>query len=246
MYDKDFYINNVKWLVVPGVWESIVTIPVVLLPGIFLFFKERGFCRQFKIIIIVLAILFGIPLAGSIMNGLSYSTDRWYFAILLFLILSALISMERVILLDKMQIVLFEIVSAGLILINIFLCGSDIGVFFRSIVSLGIALVLPIAWNHPKRDKYLFILFCMTIISNGIFVFGHALIGGSGYSWGFLPRKAALENMKESISNVELGKGDGFERLDIYDSSLATSLVMDYCGTTEYFSILNAYTNLFG
>ena len=244
-YDKEFYLSNIKCLIVPGIWESIVTVPIVVLLGIVLIFIGEKGGRQFKILSMVTLILFGIPLVGSIMNGLSYSTDRWYFAVLLFLILLTLTEMERIRQLNRRQIAIFLVVSESLILINLVLSGLEKGIIFRSAVLSAFVLALPVAWNHKRRKNYLLALVCLMTVFNGLMVFGHRAIGGLGYSWGFIPENMALERMMESVEGLDPERQDEFERLDIYSSSLATALVMDYYGTSEYFSMPNAYVSEF-
>lgn len=236
-YGADYYLKHIKCLIVPEVWESIVTISVAVLLGLVVAFTTKRIGTQFKVMCVTLVIGFCLPVVGSLMNGFSYCTDRWYFGIQLFLILTALIGMEKVEHLSKKQIVVFIFVATSLILINLFVSGVSKGVLFRSLVFLCFIAILPVAWNHKRRERYLFVSIFASVIFCGYLTFGTGRLGGSGYAWGFMSANAALEDMQNSVSELE--RQDRFERVDIYQSSLATSLVMDYYGTTEYFSTLN-------
>lgn len=237
LYGTDYYLKHLKCLIVPEVWESIATISVVVLLGLIAAFATKKVGTQFKVMCVMLVIGFCLPVVGSMMNGFSYCTDRWYFGVQLFLILTALLGMEKEQHLCRTQICVFIFTAAGLVLGNLSASGISKGTLFRSFVFLCIIVILPVAWNHKRRERYLLASVFLSVIFCGCLTFGTERLGGSGYAWGFMPVNAALEDMRSSVSETE--QKDRFERTDIYQSSLATSLVMDYYGTTEYFSTLN-------
>lgn len=242
-YDKEYYLTFVKSLVVPEIWESIVTVPLLILLGLLAVFTTKKLCRSFKWVIGIFLIGFGMPFVGSMMNGFSYCTDRWYFGILLFLIITAMIGMERVEKLGKVQIFSFCLLSAALILYNVYRNGISSGILLRGGCLLICTGMLPLIWNCKKRNVLLWMTAAALVVLNGIFALGHSRIGGCGYAWNFRPMNSVIAQMQDAVSGIE--RKDRFERYDIYSSSLANSMVMDYNGTTEYFSTLNGNVSEF-
>lgn len=242
-YDKEYYLTFVKSLVVPEIWESIVTVPLLILLGLLAVFTTKKLCRSFKWVIGIFLIGFGMPFVGSMMNGFSYCTDRWYFGILLFLVITAMIGMERVEKLGKVQIFLFCLLSAALILYNVYRNGISSGILLRGGCLLICTGILPVIWNCKKRKVLLGMTAAALVVLNGIFALGHSRIGGCGYAWNFRPMNSVIAQMQDAVSGIE--RKDRFERYDIYSSSLANSMVMDYNGTTEYFSTLNGNVSEF-
>ena len=66
----------------------------------------------------------------------------------------------------------------------------------------------------------------------------------NGFSGGFRDGKVVYEEVTDSIADTGR-KENGFYRLDVYDASLCSSLVLDYNGTAQYFSIANDNTYQF-
>lgn len=244
MFDVSFYLNNLKCLLVPGIWESIMTIPLVVLAGIIIVFTTRQVHTPFKQLTILFIILFGIPAVGSLFNGFSDSTDRWYYAVSFWGIMLSLVVMERYVL-NKKQSYLFILVSMAAVLFNLLLSGINVGSVFRSIGFGILILLLPYAWNHKKREQLLLAAVCLMTMFNGWLVFAPHVLGGSGYTWGFEAKNTVLNSMEASKAQITVNEDKVFERFDLYDSSLAAALATDYYGTTEYFSILNSYVSEF-
>lgn len=242
-YDKEYYLTFIKSLVVPEIWESIVTIPLLVLLGGLVVFTTKNMCRSFKWVIVIFLIGFGIPFVGSMMNGFSYCTDRWFFGILLFLIVTAMAGMESVEKLGRGQILLFYLISAGLVLYNIYRNDVSVGILLRGGCLLVCAGILPVIWNCRKREYFLGMAAVALVVLNGIFALGHSKIGGCGYAWNFRPLNSVTAQMQDAVTGIE--RKDRFERYDIYSSSLANSMVMNYNGTTEYFSTLNGNVSEF-
>lgn len=237
LYEKEYYLKHLKCFIVPGVWDSVVTVPVVVLLGIIVVFTTKKMCTKLKSVVIVMLIGFALPVVGSMMNGFSYSTDRWYFGIQFFLILIAMIGMEQVDKVGKRQALLFYLLSLGLICYNIYADGISKGILIRSMCLIACIFFLPLIWNYKKREPILLLaVFCMVVL-NGLLALGHSKIGGSGYAWNLLQMQTAMERMQNGVADID--RQDRFERYDVYQSSLANTMVMDYYGTTEYFSTSN-------
>ena len=249
----DFYFKSFQYLFMPSAYESIVTIPIILLAGavIILVGKvtnrsgESGEYREFAVLWGVCGLLFCLPVFNRIMNGFSYATDRWYYAILLFGIIATVLVMQNDKFFSRKAKVMFWAIAFLSLIVNLIYSDKGIGDMLRTLFFVATICLLPFIWNREKdREKWLFSYVVIIVAASGLFVFGPKILGGSGFSAGFKPHGAALAEMQESVSLIKKS-GNEFERLDIYSSSLNTSLVMDYYGTAEYFSMLNRYVSKF-
>lgn len=237
LYEREYYQFFLKGFIVPEAWESIASISIVTLLGVVVAFTTTCEAKRVKIMIIILTVGYMTPFFGSLMNGFAYCTNRWFFGLHLFLVLLAVLCMERVSVIKIKQILLFYFASFSLVGLNLLWETRSGGVLFRnSCIAIGV-LLIPLLWNHRKKDKLLFIGTVCVISLNGLFIMGHSIVGGNGYAWRMLPYQAALERMESGAKDIT--SEEGFARKDIYNSSLANSMVMDYYGTTEYFSTLN-------
>ena len=71
-----------------------------------------------------------------------------------------------------------------------------------------------------------------------MYINGPVALGGDGYSGGFLRNKAVYPQIENSVVNG-IQDEEGFYRVDAFDSSLGASMVLNYKGTVQYFSITN-------
>lgn len=245
LFDKPYYEESFKNLLIPSAYETCITISIIVLLGSIIYFQNKKVNKEFKFLAGGLGFLFWVPAMGSLMNGFSYSVDRWYFAVLLFFIVITLLALEQGKDIPKRQLVLFFLVGTATVLYNFALNEKNEGIFLRTGVFLIFIYMLPFVWKkNSHREKWILLYAIMTITVNGLLLFGPKILGGSGYSAGFKENNETWKEISDSTRGIE-GKGVQFERYDIYDSSLAASLVMDYYGTTEYFSMLNSKVSEF-
>lgn len=245
LFDRPYYEESFKNLLIPSAYETCITISIIVLLGSIIYFQNKKVNKEFKFLAGGLGFLFWVPAMGSLMNGFSYSVDRWYFAVLLFFIVITLLALEQGKDIPKRQLVLFFLVGTAAVLYNFALNEKNEGIFLRTGVFLIFVYMLPFVWKKDShREKWILLYVVMTITVNGLLLFGPKILGGSGYSAGFKENNETWKEISDSTRGIE-GKGLQFERYDIYDSSLAASLVMDYYGTTEYFSMLNSKVSEF-
>ena len=87
-YDPQFYRDLFATYFVPFVWADYTTVVCLLsvcLPGILYFYTERrdhadGRGRALRIYGLLMVVMMCVPLAGRIMNGMGYASNRWNFA----------------------------------------------------------------------------------------------------------------------------------------------------------------------
>ena len=86
-YDAQFYREMFASMFIPYEWAGYTTVICFLgvcLPGILYFYTDlsddrSGSRRALKIYGVVIAVMMGIPMAGRIMNGMGYASNRWNF-----------------------------------------------------------------------------------------------------------------------------------------------------------------------
>lgn len=241
--DYKYYIQSLSDLFIPNVYISIITIPVIMLLGVIIFLISSESKTEVKVLVAFWGIAFWIPFMGNLMNGFSYWTERWYFSVLLFLILGTVLAIEQREKAKKNEVILFEIISITSIAVHILISDKTIGLIFQTAIFVFEIVMVPFLWN--RKNAKIFVCLTVTIlIINGLLTFGPKILGGSGYSAGFQKKGESYKEISESVKNIE--KADNsFQRWDIYESSLSSSLIMDYYGTTEYFSMLNSYVSEF-
>jgi uncharacterized membrane protein YfhO len=248
LYSWEFYYNSFKYLFIPSAYESITTISIVLLAGAVVIITGKKLKgndsvenKEFAILWGICGLLVCLPIFNSIMNGFSYSTIRWYFAILLFGTIATVLAMQGSKPFSRKPTTVFYIIAFLSLFINLIYSDRGLGDILRTLFYTIVIIIFPFVWNRKKnREIYLLTYIVVTVIASGLLVFGPKVLGGSGFSAGFKLYGASLSEMKESVASIERNENE-FERLDVYSSSLATSLVLDYYGTAAYFSIQNAY-----
>lgn len=178
------------------------------------------------------------------MNGFSYSTDRWFFIIVFFVNVAAVLVMEEQLYMSKRMRYVFWLVAGISITMHVIFNDKNSGMLIRIAVFGVCCICLPYLWNYRKKREWVLLAFCTMLAAlMGLFSYGPKILGGSGYSAGFKENGvyAEIKRSAEKINDEQYK----FKRYDVYDSSLGSSLVMDYFGTTEYFSVLNAYVSEF-
>lgn len=248
MYSADKYRGFIEHFLIPKAWEECLVFPVFILICIVASLMKKQGEKYIKTLLILFCIAYFIPLTGSVMNGFSYSIDRWSYIIyflMAVLIAETCASGEGF---SKKTLILSIGAISGLLILHLFLTEKNIALILRIVAYAGITLMTVILLtNKIKKVKgYNGILAAATlsVCINGIFLNGPVALGGDGYSAGFENNKELFEKIEKSIAN---GKQDeeGFYRIDAYDASLAGSLVMDFNSATQYFSITNDNTYQF-
>ena len=244
--DKDFILTSFCYMFIPSVYQSLVTVPLILAAAAVVILvgkntAEQSSHKEFAVLWGVCGLLFCLPVFNRIMNGFSYATDRWYYAILLFGIMVTVLVMQNDKLFSRKAMVIFWAIAFLSLIMNLFYSDKGIGDMLRTLFFVAIICLLPFIWNREhNRERWLLLFTVITIMASGLFVYGPKVLGGSGFSASFKPYGAAFNEMQDSISAVNQS-GEEFARVDIYDSSLLSSLVMNYYGTTAFLSIQNAY-----
>lgn len=246
LYPFDTYRSVLSHILIPNTYRSIFTLgPIVLIGLLGALIHKKGKNREHSYLFVLLAVLYGIPFWGRMLNGFANSTDRWLFGLVLIAIVLAIIELDKITTLSRREIVVFwalNLVFTALYLVDVdWYVGKLIPVLFYCIMGMA----LPLLYNKRKQYETLILPFCcFLIIVNGLLIFSARELGGSGYSYGFKGRGAAIADIDQKIDAFE-HSDEAFERKEIFATSLGASLVKKFYGTTEYLSMLNGNTTEF-
>lgn len=212
-----------------------------------------------SILLVILIVGYCIPFFGSIMNGFSYSTDRWTYL----LVFSVAVSLARYMpeFADNIHLIEITDICAGIICVICVICENklDKSVIIRAgWIALDLILIFIIykpigSINLNNRhaiqthiaNNQMHILCVMSILEIAMMAaLNNAphIIGGDGYYTLFKNIYAYQEVTDSAFANTSkaLSSENTFVRTDLYDTSYGASLITGTQGTTSYFSIQNS------
>lgn len=234
----DNVVHTLGEFLVPNVYNSVITFSLVTFGGVVTYFFVKNKKKEFLYITIVLWCLLWCPLWGSIMNGFSYSTDRWFFILSFFSNVTMVLALDEEETMPNVAFGIYLLFSVSSLVIHVINSEKNLGLGIRIFVFCILIAGLRFVWQKQKKRESVIVLFSFVVTSAmGLFIYGPKVVGGNGYSANFKPY-GVYQEILDSSSELERTE-TAFERWDIYDSSYAASLVAEYAGTTEYFSTLN-------
>lgn len=251
-YDLDTMISKLNTLFIKEGYQSGLGLPIFC--GLLLILLVcGGYTRkykEYKVLLLLFGIGYFLPIFGSMMNGFAYTTDRWMF-MLIFLLASLtgeLFSEEQ--LLSRRIVVSWGILV--LLWVGIFCISHEpsrsMVLEFFVYAAMWICVSVILVWFFRKGQAVcmikqpIFYICCLgTIVVSSFLLNAPVSIGGGGWSACFWSMKDAYPSIINSAANNEQEDSGEFYRMDISDASLASSLVLDYNGTTCYYSIFNSH-----
>ncbi len=242
----DYYRSMLSHLLIPNIYRNILTLgflPIIGILAVFCHKQNRN--KVPRNLLIIFAILSCIPFWGSLMNGLSYHSDRWMFAVALTVSVAAAIGLDMNTVSTRKEKNIYYLSLC--ILVVLYLTDSDFypGKILTSMAYVGIGIWLSVAWEkRSKQPGQMFLLAMFLVMINGLLVFGSRKIGGSGYVFGFKGVGETKFEVDQYVDKIKDEK-NGFERRDMSAASLGSSLIKNFYGTTEYLSTLNGNTSEF-
>lgn len=213
--------------------------------------------KVWGVLLIILLLGYVFPFWGSLMNGLSYSTDRWTYMLIF------VISIETARHLQDIQkyarsSIFTTLISFAVSACCIFIIEEEKAAVTRIIILLLDATVLIVALSIGKSNKNsrinksisnclcssLFFPFWLVVEVMGMAFYNNAphAAGGKGYYQNFKNWYAYQEVMNSEFSyfSKSASQKTRFVRTDCTDTSYGASLITDTLGTTSYFSIQNS------
>ena len=80
-YQGSTYLTYIKWLLIPRAWQQCLSLPAICIFGVIIMLSKKYNNKFIKLLVGLFLLMFLIPFTGSLMNGFSYSIDRWSFMI---------------------------------------------------------------------------------------------------------------------------------------------------------------------
>lgn len=249
-YQGSTYLTYLKWLLIPRAWQQCLSLPAICILGVIIMLSKKYNNKFIKLLVGLFLLMFLIPFTGSLMNGFSYSIDRWSFMIYFCCAVLVMDILNSGVKLQLSKIILYCAIAVLTLGMQAFYEEEKIGTVLRILVYAVLVFSSVIfclkycakgekLGLHTRKEIWLVSLWVMAnIILNGLFINGPVTLGGDGYSAGFCAYRDVYRQIENSVANGFQNE-EGFYRVDVYDSSLGGSLVLDYKGATQYFSITN-------
>ena len=236
--------NYFQVLLVPDVYNMAITIPVIVFVGCMGILCTKNVDiqkKEFKYYVIIFSLLFISPLWGSIMNGFSYSSDRWFFGVYFILVASAMIYFDSNEVLEIKAKIIIGSTLFGLLAWGIFKEFNKTKIISGIILAIGSIIFMIILNTSKSRENKIMYFSVSSVMILGFLTFGPKVLGGCGYSANFCAN-GVYDEICDSIKDINIEhESEQFKRADIYDSSINASLIGNYYGTSEYFSMVNKY-----
>lgn len=236
--------KTLSYLIMPD-YEDGLGFCVLTIIFLVLLFLQRGKYTTGKIIMVILLVGLAVPGFGSVMNGFSYSVSRWDYM----LYFCAIYSMARLIQ-DHQRLSNMEKATALIAVLCIFTCyllfytetndETEEGIYLRFLVYGILALLCLIVLYRARLSKnaLAFLLTANVVISSLLFYTDCP--GGYDFVRNF--RGNAVKDVTGSVTaslSWEQENRDAFSRIDVYDASLASSLILNVPTASSYYSMSN-------
>lgn len=247
LYSGERYIQFLEYLFIPRAWTDCLVLPILVIFCILVaaFRKKGDRCTLFLLILLTCA--YFIPATGTVMNGFSYSIDRWSHAVYFFAALLVIQVLAEKVDWGKKELLLGTVLIMGTFVLQFCCSSKELSLYLRLFYYVGLMLLFLGIWYFikrkyfPERTVRLLLAFSLyNIVLNGLIITGPVILGGDGYSAGFRENDGLYETIEASVANQSDGEDD-FRRMDVYDTSYGASFVLGYYGTSQYFSITNEH-----
>lgn len=240
LYESSKYLQSLQNLIIPRAFEDVLGISVLVLIAIYFTIRNK-YCLKYKTILIVLIIGLVLPAFGYVMNGFSYTTDRWTFIMQFFFGVITVDVLDENYLIEN-DFNVFYIMIMPVVLCLLHMISREHGSVFRGLIYILLSLFLMLVIYKIRRNEWevegLLFFVILNLFLNLFMIFGPEKLGGSGFRAGF---KTFEEVDKELSDNpvLEVEDSNTFYRMDIMSSSRGEAMILDYYGTAEYFSMIN-------
>lgn len=263
LFYKSFYYQKLSTSFITGdlvgSW-TIIGCSAIILPAIVLLFMKKKQYKGLKISFVILTLMLLLPFAGHVMNGFSYSSNRWewgYAFLLSFILVTMLPDLMKM---TKKQLgIVLSLTFVYLVSYYTFKKNPD-GKFLSawyillaSVIVLGICSIikkyLQISDQLIKKFSYIIVF---GVMAAGIFFQATSRYGKSaGYIYDFVDRGTAYNRMMStSATAVSRVEDEEFGRYETYGKAQYSmphnsSVLNNVNGLSFYFSLSNNYISKF-
>lgn len=215
--------------------------------------------KPLGILLVILLAGYCIPFFGSIMNGFSYSTDRWtYLLIFVIAVMMARYLPEFGV---HVKLITTVTVTSGVVCIICLWIGKGFSqstdvraTFIIFDLTLTIAVFYQLYRENTRKcniarsfitryqQQTLCALSILEVVIMAALNNAPHIVGGEGYYTLFKNIYAYQEVTESGFATVsgKMSQNNTFIRTDLYDTSYGASLITGTQGTTSYFSIQNS------
>lgn len=233
------YIGNL--FIAKSYSNSSLAIPLMQIGCVILLLGYKRKKTEWRILCIISFIGYYLPIVGFVMNGFSYSTDRWVYILHFIFAITMTEVMEEKLVIKKKSCILFVFLFITSFLVHFAEGIQSISALLRASAYFILAVIVLLSfikqWFHKK---WLFgILLIGNIILNGFMINGPELLGGSGFSSSFLKAEELEKSFQGSTASKLMQSGSIWSRADVFETSYGAAMAMGFQGCAEYLSVLN-------
>jgi uncharacterized membrane protein YfhO len=244
-YKKLVYAFFCTPLDVDGNFTYLAYAPICMIAVIFLFFYRENFKKHYalKVIYFIAGLMLLTPVAGYIMNGMSYPSNRWIFG---FSFLNAF--MVASVLEDLIKLSVKKIIPMVIFLVLLSLPYFIMDTVNARLPVIGVAylvamVVIFMIIVQLKSDKIKFsIILLTTMIAVITFGYYYNAPGGTNYSEDFRENGKALAIIENCPQvSIPMQEDDTFYRVGSYRCKVENqALILGYYGIGSYYSLVDA------
>lgn len=236
---------------------GVSSIFLLMLPILFTKIKHKE-VRTYAVLFIVTTIMLMIPIIGSVMNGLSFPSNRWVFAYSFILSYIVTLCFDKHLQYSKKQIVIMTVFLLMYIVLGMWITKLKIKAnldFYTAIVIAVIIWMIILFTNMKKSDslrgvqKYCYIVIFLVICNIGATSFALYSKLGKGYADEFLDNHTVhqrydtlggkMQYFKEAIEYIKEHDKSFYRIAKCNTSYHNASLLYDYPSIQTYVSIGN-------
>ena len=227
-----------------GKWVCLGFVPIALIAVVYIFLKKNKY-RELKIGMIILSIMLIFPVFGSLLNGMSYATNRWTFAYAFLVAYILTASWDELIHMSKQeQKKIVAIVSIYFALLLVIGKGTNEN-SMATMMSVGVTLLVLVLADQTKQNyKQLvaFVMFGITVVSIGINVKYRFDMDEGNYIEEFIDRGTARKTLYQTgdyaIRKI-VGEQSTIERVDQPDELVNSACQNGTYGINYFWSMEN-------
>ena len=252
---KNFFMGIISMRFCNWTVISVASIVLLMIPILFTKLKKKE-ARSYVVLFLITTGMLMIPLVGSIMNGLSFPSNRWIFAYSFILSYIVTICFERRLQFSKKQLIAMTVGFIIYCIVGIWITKLKIKLNLDFYISLGIAslILCVIIISNIKKLKLVnrvsnIIVFFLVICNIWILSFALYSEKGKGYVNEFLDNNSVtkisdtlggkIDSFKEAIQYIKENDSE-FYRIAKCDTSYQNaSLLYDYLSIQTFVSIGN-------
>lgn len=250
IYNLQYYVKFIYGFFSPvydinGNFTLLGYAPICLILIIYLFFYKENKKKYLvlKYYYILGTLMLFTPLAGYIMNGMSYSSNRWVFG---YSFLTAFVIVS--ILDDFLSVSVKRLLPIG-ILASVFfiiaMINQDVRETFSVLGPIFLVLTVVLFGIITKINKHIYkyrVLIVLTMVSLVVFGYYKNAPFGMNFSKQFITNGEEINLLEKSpLSAINDNQNTSFYRIGSYGDKIENqSLILQYNGTSSYYSLVDA------